>query len=407
MSKTKSKNRTSNHRGRVGNAKHNEHNFYDSDEKNSFVFSVTENKILEKDLEQSELKFYNRYAKFLAEQNEKHIAKYNYNRVKTLEQFYECKRYKPIEEIMQYGNVDSEIPSEEDFNKMIADYVQWKCDWSESHGNHLHILNYANHFDEATHHSHVRGIWDYTDENGIIRIGQEEAMKQAGIELPEPNKPTDRKNTRVMTWTKMCRDKWNDICEQYGYAVERVPLPPRKGKSIRAYRAQKEQELKTREDNINTRETLVQAKQAELNTKEADLLTRETELQTKEAYLRERYLKLKKAETLETARAEELNTREIELNDQEKRLASKYRQLDTLLVKTEELNNRALRYVEAAEREYHIQQNKAKAKITSEIKEVKSYRENVMNNPEVRKIMNKWADENNSVADEKDDFQNY
>lgn len=345
------KNRTTTHRGKCGNANHNTHNFMKGKEEVSGILCEGSSDEFDgSNLSVTELKFYERYADALAEQNNKYIQKRQYGRVKTLEDFYNSKRYRPSEEILQYGHVGGDVPTMDDFNNMTREYALWKMEWSESHGNHLHVLNYVNHFDEATPHSHLREIWDYTDENGVIRVGQEEAMKRAGLELPDPTKPEGRYNNRVITFSKMCRDKWNDICEQYGYEVERVPIPTKqKSKSIAEYKAEKERELLDRQEKLDTREL-------------------------------------------------ELDKREDELGNRERKLAFQYKQLNTLLVRAEELDKQAEQYVNLLEREYHTQHSKAKANITRNVEEVKTIRKNVMDNIEVRKIMNTWG----NVEEEQD-----
>lgn len=246
-----SKNRTSTHRGKVGNAKHNEHRFYEDDKRevSGFVYYGEEGM----SLEESELDFYKRYTQQLNEQNEKYLQQRQYKRVKSLEDFYNSKRYKPTEEILQYGHAGGDVPDRDTYEKMTKEYARRKNEWSKQHGNHLHVLDYVNHYDEATPHTHLREIWDYADDEGILRVSQEEAMKRAGLDLPDPSKPEGRYNNRSMTYTKMCREMWQDICEQYGYEVERVPLENgrKKGETVAQYHARKGRELEAKEQELD------------------------------------------------------------------------------------------------------------------------------------------------------------
>ena len=234
--------RSSNHRGKVGIAIHNAHEFM-KEKKDVYLWISDElvdahpaSESLKDDvkndpsfygLENLELYFYEkRYSESLNEQNQKYIAKRNYSRVKTLEDIYKSKRYQPTEEINQYGNMKTENQvTKEDFIEMMTEYVQWKIDWSKSHGNHLHVLDFSCHFDESTPHCHTREVWDYTDDNGVIHLDQEKGMEQAGLELPEPGKEKGRFNNRNMTFTKMSRDKWNEILIAHGYEVILEPEP--------------------------------------------------------------------------------------------------------------------------------------------------------------------------------------
>ncbi len=253
-----SKNRTSTHRGKSGSAKHNEHRFYEKDNRDTTLHSFIHQKDDKAwDLMFDEMKFYERYLQQLNEQNEKHLQQRQYKRVKSLEDFYNSKRYKPTEEILQYGHAGGDVPDKETYEKMTKEYARRKNEWSKQHGNHLHVLDYANHYDEATPHTHLREIWDYKDDEGILRVSQEEAMKRAGLELPDPSKPEGRYNNRSMTYTKMCREMWQDICEQYGYEVERVPLENgrKKGETVAQYHARKGRELEAKEQELDERDT--------------------------------------------------------------------------------------------------------------------------------------------------------
>jgi len=266
-----SKNRTSTHRGKSGNARHNEHRFYEKNQRDTSLHSFIhqkDNKAF--DLTSDEMKFYERYLQQLNEQNEKHLQQRQYKRVKSLEDFYNSKRYRPTEEILQYGHAGGDVPDKETYEKMTREYARLKNEWSKQHGNHLHVLDYANHYDEATPHTHLREVWDYKDDEGVLRVSQEEAMRRAGLELPDPSKPEGRYNNRSMTYTKMCRKMWQDVCEQFGYEVERVPLENgrKKSETVAQYHARKGREL--------------EAKEQEHDERENDLLRREKAVESKE-----------------------------------------------------------------------------------------------------------------------------
>lgn len=274
------KNRTSTHRGKSGSAKHNTHEFMEEQREVSGANFCGN----DADLEGSELEFYEeRYTPMLQMQNAKYIERRQYKRCKTIEDIYASKRYRPTEEIDQYGYVGGRVPDRETYNKMMEDFISWKREWSEKNGNHLHVLNYTNHFDESTPHTHSREIWDYT-ENGVVMIGQEKAMELAGLELPDPSKPVGRYNNRGMTYTAMCREKWQDICEQYGYEVEREPLPVKKKSETvdeyqsrvnREYFEAREKDLKKREDKVTLRERRADRKEKELDDRERRIAEKE------------------------------------------------------------------------------------------------------------------------------------
>ena len=261
--------RTTLHRGKEGFAKHNVHKHLGDKRNVSTLAPISREKGDSDDLYKLELRFYERYAEALEKQNEKYREKRNYDRLKTLEEFYLSDKYKPTEEIMQLGCVGSEVPDKKTFNSMILEYVNWKLEWSEAHGGHLKVLNASNHFDEATPHSHVREIWEYTDSDGLLKIGQEKAMELSGIELPNPGKKRDRYNNRAITYTRMCRDKWNDICESYGYTIEREPLvKSKKHETVSEYSMSRLRDLQEREKAL---EVLEQNAKQHLNDLDAQI----------------------------------------------------------------------------------------------------------------------------------------
>ena len=267
-----SKQRTTVHKGKVGNAKHNEHDFYEKDARDATTYSFIHQKENVRnghfDLEKDELKFYERYLGQLISQNEKYEKKGNYSRVKSLEDFYKSKRYQPTEEILQYGNIgtdENDMPDKKTFKKMTETYATMLDDWSKLHGNHLHVLEVTRHFDESTPHAHLRYIWD-ANIDGITTINQEKAMEQAGLELPHPDKPVSRYNNRNMTFTAICRNMWNDVCEQYGFEVERVPLENgrKKSETIPQYHARMGRELKAREEELQKGQDALKAREREI-----------------------------------------------------------------------------------------------------------------------------------------------
>lgn len=237
-----------------------------------------------------ELNFYeNQYHRSLDIQNAKHKADRHPGRVKTMQQFYSTKRYAPVEEMLQWGNISTDnLPDKDTYNEIVETYVFWLKEWSDDNGGHLHILDWSNHFDEATPHTQLRYIWDWTDENGVTWCEQEKAMEMAGLKLPHPEEPNGRCNNRNMTFTAMCRTKWQDIVESFGFEVERETLPPKPHVSTYAYIRRQMQEQKAREEALNEREKNINLKQQELDDREGYVEFKEAELVTAENSLEER-----------------------------------------------------------------------------------------------------------------------
>lgn len=247
----------------------------------------------------SELAFYEeRYRESLDLQNAKYEAKRNYDRIRTMQEVHETKKKRPTEEILQYSKNGGVEIDKDTYDEIVDEYVKRLNEWSSAHGNHFHVLKYATHYDEpcGMTHTHLRTIWDYEDENGVVHIGQEEGMKQAGLEIPNPTKlqkdiaraekhkanaeacvtewevKTDgsgkelsrkaksfsdkkmydsemkkyregvesakRYNNRGITWTEMQREMWEDLLDEYGYECDRVRAPKRKHQSQKEWDAE-------------------------------------------------------------------------------------------------------------------------------------------------------------------------
>ena len=136
-------------------------------------------------------------------------------------------RYCPEEVILQIGNAGDKPVDPALFDECFDQYMNQLYEWNRTHGSHMHILDWAVHKDEATVHAHIRRIFDYTDKDGILKIGLDKALMDAGVGLPDPNMPPGRRNNRKMEFDRIMRDRWADICEEHGVEVDRVPLPAR------------------------------------------------------------------------------------------------------------------------------------------------------------------------------------
>lgn len=177
------------------------------------------------------------------DQQEKHKANRQYKRMKSFDEWRNSKRYCPAESYIQIGNVDDHA----DKKQMLAvgkDYIKALREFSESHGECFKILDYAYHFDEAVPQLHIRGVWQSADENGMPVIGQERALEKAGFDLPKPDKEEGQYNNRKMTFDKIMREKYLDICEEHGLDIVREPDPDAShNRSKKKYISDKKREL--------------------------------------------------------------------------------------------------------------------------------------------------------------------
>lgn len=229
--RTMTHNSRTNSKGRVHGAKHNDRNFdvskADNIDESRMGLNNYTNCFNDPSLtfEQAELKAYQKlFGKQLQETNEKYIASRHPERCKTMEQFIKLRQYCPEETTLQVGKMEQHI----DRNTLVGiynDYNRRMMDWNKSHGNPFIVLTTALHCDEAVPHIQQRRAWRYKDENGTWRVGQEKALARAGVSLPDPTKPEGRYNNRKMTFDKMARDLWLDVCQEHGLEVEREPVP--------------------------------------------------------------------------------------------------------------------------------------------------------------------------------------
>lgn len=176
--------------------------------------------------EDVELKFYeDKFGKQLKATNEKYIANRHPERVKTMAEWKASKRNAPEETIRQVGKVEEHIDKDL-LLKIEKDYSEWQQKWNEEHGEVFTVLTKALHADEAVPHIQERRVWFYRDaKTKDFKIGQEKALEKAGVPLPHPDRKPSRYNNRKITFDKMCRDKWIDICEAHGLKIEREPIP--------------------------------------------------------------------------------------------------------------------------------------------------------------------------------------
>lgn len=172
--------------------------------------------------EEAEKKFYGeRYGQMLNDQNRNRKEKLN------MDDYLRMPRYCPEELILQIGNMGYTVKDPAVFDSCFDEYMAYMKEWNKDHGGHMHVLNYAIHKDEATIHAHIRRVWDYTAGNGTMRIGVGRALKEAGVRLPDPGRPESRRNNRKTGFDCMMRERWIEICEEHGIAVDKTPKKDR------------------------------------------------------------------------------------------------------------------------------------------------------------------------------------
>lgn len=270
--------------GRVHGVKHNDRNFDvtladNIDEERVHLneyWHLYQDEGADMTFEEMELRFYTEhFAEQLQQTNDKYLAGGHPERCKDMAAWKMVKRNAPEETTMQIGKMEEHIDGET-LMACFQDYNQRLEAWNEAHGRPFTQLSYALHEDEAVPHIQTRRVWHYATDDGSLRVGQEKALEQAGVELPNPGEKVGRRNNRKMTFDAMAREMWLDVIHEHGIDVERVALPDGrhnrdKEDMIRDKYAALEQENRLLEGFIQDAKAEISALQAEKNAAEREL----------------------------------------------------------------------------------------------------------------------------------------
>ena len=177
-----------------------------------------------------ELRFYQqRFREALDEQNERHVKARNYSRIKTMEDWVNGPNTRCEETVLQIGNRHTEVDPA-DLVAAVGQLLRFMDEWSRDHGEPFAVLDVAGHMDEGSYHVQLRRVWQYRDERGVWKIGQNKALEAAGVPLPDPAQPSGKFNNRKMTFDAMIRAKWIEICRSFGYEANPVSVAKETGR---------------------------------------------------------------------------------------------------------------------------------------------------------------------------------
>ena len=239
--------RVSQHSGRQGSARHNDRSFlagrseaWRQEHAPHIDPERTDDNVVwtwdgQTDVEASERAWYaQEYQRAQEATNARYAREGHSDRCKSTDQLYEGRLTRPEEMILQVGTqADGIDPAE--FAQAVDRYLDKLDEWDTAHDGHMHILSIALHVDESSPHLHIRRVWDYTDRDGLCRLGQAKALQAAGVPLPDPNKPTGRFNNRKMTFDSMARSWWQECCREQGWDIETDARPDMRHKSKQDY----------------------------------------------------------------------------------------------------------------------------------------------------------------------------
>ena len=164
--------------------------------------------------------YVDRYYDFCQAQNERNEKTRHPERNRTPKDILNNKKTCPEETIYQLGNIDGSV-SGETLAIIAAEFFD---EFQEKYGEYIHILDWAVHFDETTPHIHERHVFDAKNQYGEICPQQDEALKQLGFDLPNPNKKQGKHNNRKMTFDKVCRERFIEICHAHDVYPDLDPV---------------------------------------------------------------------------------------------------------------------------------------------------------------------------------------
>lgn len=144
----------------------------------------------------------------------------HYDRRTSVSKMLTNQRTRPQDDIFQIGSVRDDVINPTDLWHIWLDFLRWHQETYPQ----IVIMDCAMHMDESVPHIHSRQCYYYISPDGVIHEGQEKALEQMGIELPEPDKPRSRYNNRKMTYTRQTREKLIDICAEFGYDIITEPI---------------------------------------------------------------------------------------------------------------------------------------------------------------------------------------
>ena len=251
-----------------------------------------------KHLQMHELAVYRKlFQKRIDTMNERYIAQRHPEKCKTLEQYYRSPQSCPDEYLIYIG--DTENNPGADVLKAAGSELIRRL--QKKYSKNFIPLCVATHLDQqGPAHLHLRGIFiSTTDKNGV-KVSITKGMKEAGIALPDAEKPEHKYNNRQMAFSEEIRNTFADICEQeFGLEIVREARDSsRAGKDLVTYQRdqalQELQEFKNECSKTQTQTALEAQKRDELVEQVAVLTKRKAGLEAALERLKKVFLPIHK-----------------------------------------------------------------------------------------------------------------
>lgn len=268
--------------GRVYNANHNtnkktrdgqSHIDHEKTERN-LLYRIENNKLIpckSYDCIAFEKKRYSElFGDSLQARNERYIQQRHKERCRSIDDLYGDSKKCPFEMILQIGKASDDMMFEEkaELSKKInIDFVQ---EMHRRYGTNFVPLDISGHYDEASVHWHYRAVFVCHGKDGL-EPNQAKAFEELGIERPDKAKPVGKHNNPLMTFTEQARELYYEICERYGFEIDReVKNPSQKHKETLEHKCEMlEKEVEAKDQAIADMTSQLEAINREKNIAQA------------------------------------------------------------------------------------------------------------------------------------------
>ena len=308
--------------------------------------------------DEAEKKYYTEhYSDALELQNAKYKKNRQYKRCRTIDDILYNDKTGPDEMLLQIGSSKTGGTTRDTLINCVHEFIEnVKQKYKQ-----YHILNYAFHFDETSDHVHIRGVYDYTDKNGNLKVGQKEALKQMGIQCPNKGNEDTRYNNRKITFSQDLRSMWQQIVIAHGIDIETEPAEPGKIRiQTNQYKAEQEQK---HYDELKKQVKDIQQAEGNLEQREQTITTWQDEIEQREQSLSQLEEDINSREDITFQKEQELNQRiesaDAEIQRQTARVQSAKQEADKQL---QEQQKRTQEQLDAMQQEIDDRQSLLKEK---------------------------------------------
>ncbi len=227
------------------------------------------------------------FSESLKKQTERHIKAGHANRVRTMDEYRTAIRTCPEETILQLGTREKYA----DPQAFIKAVNIWCQQIQAIYGSNLRLTCGSMHFDESTPHCHIRAVWTATGKDGL-EVSQTKALKELGIQRPDPTQPEGKHNNAKITFTQQSREIWIAAARECGIEIETVPETPGKTTLTKeefvAKKIRKEiVELVEKRDDLRAEASQAASERASIRSEVADLKQQKSRLEAAVGLIKE------------------------------------------------------------------------------------------------------------------------